>query len=127
MKNVISVDSKGHVHYWLPVDNGKWRCNCGEYKPTEIDNLVHSFAEEIADQFGGDYDEHPNPDEEKRAKASLNSLLISKLPEKHVCTDECKINSNEWRIGHQAYKDAESNCIDDMRKSIDEMFNKEGK
>lgn len=56
------------------------------------------------------------------SKKLLHSLLISKLPEKHVCTDECKINSNEWRIGHRAYKDAESNCIDDMHRVIDELF-----
>lgn len=24
--------SKGHVHYWLPVENGGWACNCGEIK-----------------------------------------------------------------------------------------------
>ena len=55
-------------------------------------------------------------------KAELYSLLIYKLPEKHICTGECEINSNEWRIGHRAYKDAESNCIDDMHQVIDEMF-----
>lgn len=115
MKDVISVDSKGHVHYWLPVDNGRWRCNCGEYKPTEIDTLVHSFAEEIADQFGGDYDEHPNPDEEKRAKASLHSLLISKLPEKMVRSE---VFEGESDGTIEAYNSA----IDDMHQVIDELF-----
>jgi len=26
----MSNASTGHVHYWLPIKDGGWKCNCGE-------------------------------------------------------------------------------------------------
>ena len=48
----------------------------------------------------------------------LKSEVLSAIPSKHICDDECNINSNEWRIGHKAYKDAESNVIDEIKTNL---------
>ena len=84
-----------------------------------VDKILKYLAEEIADQFGGDYDDNPNPGEEQRAKASLHSLLISKLPEKTIGAPV-----DEYETGGEcgAYADGFNQAIDNMRKSIDEMF-----
>lgn len=55
----------------------------------------------------------------------IESTVRSAIPEKHVCTDECNINSNEWRIGHRAYKDAESNTIDEFEANLAKLIGKE--
>jgi hypothetical protein len=57
-----------------------------------------------------------------KAKASLIDYIESLIPEKHVCDGTCSINSREWIIGHKAYKDAESNTIDDMRAKLKGMI-----
>lgn len=80
-----------------------------------VDKILKYLAEEIADQFGGDYDDNPNPDEEQRAKASLHSLLISKLPEKMVRSE---VFEGESDGTIEAYNSA----IDDMKAVLDEMF-----
>jgi len=95
-----------------------------------VDKILKYLAEEIADQFGGDYDDNPNPGEEQRAKASLHSLLISKLPEKKPLVlekeystprellpqeQEIKLNTNHQVIGF-------NQAVDDMHRVIDEMF-----
>lgn len=58
----------------------------------------------------------------KRAREQLRNLILTALPEKHVCSDECNISSNEWKIGHKAYKDAESNVIEDTRKRLKQVM-----
>lgn len=78
-----------------------------------VDKILKYLAEEIADQFGGDYDDNPNPGEEQRAKASLHSLLISKLPEKE------EEKENDPYLG---YALGYNSAIDDMHRVIDEMF-----
>ena len=80
-----------------------------------LDACINDFADDVAEQFGGDYDDNPNPDEEQRAKASLHSLLISKLPEKMVRSE---IFEGESDGTIEAYNSA----IDDMYQVIDEMF-----
>ena len=54
-----------------------------------------------------------------RAKAKLHSLLISKLPEKRpvITADDLP----KMKASNEAWNSA----IDDMRKSIDEMFGSE--
>jgi hypothetical protein len=37
--------------------------------------------------------------------AKIKALVVEALPKEHECTKDCNINSNEWRRGHQAYKD----------------------
>lgn len=55
----------------------------------------------------------------RELKTSLHSLLISKLPEKiGQLGEKEKINRREYALFTNGYNQS----IDDMRKSIDEMF-----
>ena len=60
-----------------------------------------------------------------KAKRAIAKELMECLPEKHVCDDSCNIRSNEWEIGHRAYKDAESNVIDEVRARLTAFIGKE--
>ena len=63
--------------------------------------------------------------EGKKAQEAIAKELMGCLPEKHVCDDSCNIRSNEWEIGHRAYKDAESNVIDEVRARLTAFIGKE--
>lgn len=52
------------------------------------------------------------------ATQAIKDKLLELLPEKHVCDKSCDISSNEWEIGHRAYRDAESNVLEDIKKSL---------
>lgn len=41
----------------------------------ELEKLIHSLAEKIADEFGGDVDEHPQKDLEVQALTSIINLV----------------------------------------------------
>lgn len=59
----------------------------------------------------------------EKTKAKLHSLLISKLPEKQW-NDVLKLKKmSPWeRMKARAFVKGRASAIDDMRKSIDEMF-----
>ena len=104
MKDVISVDTiLGNVEDW----HG--------FRDEAIANLPESTQKFVDDtSWAG---EELKAERLKLAKQAMYSLLISKLPEKK----EVELTvPEEWTIGYNL-------CLDDIRKSIDEMFNKEGK
>ena len=83
----------------------------------KLESVLYEFAETWFDAVR-DKDTKTGIEAVETALTSIINLVDKSLPEKHVCTDECNINSREWIIGHKAYKDAESNAIDDMRAII---------
>lgn len=75
----------------------------------KVGNILNRMAVDLSVK------DEPLFEAEKRAKSKLHSLLISKLPEKMV---RSQVFEGESDGTIEAYNSA----IDDMRKSIDEMF-----
>ncbi len=63
------------------------------------------FTDEILDLFHSHHNQ-------------LLKELLAEMPENHQCDKSCDISSNEWVVGHRAYKDAESNVLDEVTKLI---------
>lgn len=92
-----------------------------------IRDVLEKFSEDTEDLWE-QFMEGDDPDPEKydqfldnaykSATQELLNIINGLIPEEHVCTDECKINSREWIIGHKAYKDAEHNIISEIRERL---------
>lgn len=61
-------------------------------------------------------------DHVKSEQKKLLLELLQEMPEKHICDKSCNIRSNEWEVGHRAYKDAESNVLEEVESIIKEKL-----
>ena len=102
--------------------------------PQELDERLFQLFEDVGSSTEDWYDVHTignDPDIEcihltPKARESVKQLIRDCIeavaPELHVCDESCNISSNEWRIGHKAYKDAESNTIDTIEANADKLL-----
>lgn len=52
----MSDTPKGHVHYWLPIEDGGWKCNCGEEKELTLEELKGLLEEAVGNSDASEYD-----------------------------------------------------------------------
>jgi hypothetical protein len=58
----------------------------------------------------------------ERVKQLIRDCIEAVIPERHECSSECEVNSNEWRIGHGAWKDGEALTIDTIESNTKELL-----
>lgn len=82
--------------------------------PTTLRIIIHDFAEEIADTFGGDIDSHPQEHHEHQATQSIKEQLKALLP--------------KYKKGYLTQRGKGFNeAIDQIEKAIDDFCSGKGK